>query len=320
MARYIVRRILLIIPTMLVVSFLVYFIMDFMPGDPATIILGDAATPESVAEINEEFGFDQPFLVRYADYMLDVFHGDFGTSWKTGKPVMDEIATRFPVTVEIAVLGVVFASLIGVPIGILSAVKQYSVIDSISVVLALLFAAIPGFWLALMAMLIFSLKLGWFPTSGLDSLKSYVLPMMTIVLPQAASIMRFSRSTMLETIRQDYIRTARAKGASEKRVIFGHALKNALLPIITVMGVTFGHLLAGVVIVETVFSISGMGTFALNAIKMKDVPQIMAAVILLSVVFCLIMVVVDILYALVDPRVKASIVKSSKKSKALKTA
>lgn len=310
MTKYIIKRLLIIIPTMIAVSFIVFFILNLMPGDPATIILGESATPESIAQTNEEFGFNRPFFVRYFEYIFRIFIGDFGTSWRTGRSVFSEIMGRFPTTFKIAFLGVLFASAVGVPIGILSAVKQYSVLDSVSVVSSLLFAAVPGFWFSLMLMLLFSLNLGWFPTAGLDGWKSYVLPLLSIVAPQAATILRFARSTMLETIRQDYIRTARAKGADEKRVIFNHALRNALIPIITIMGVTFGRLLGGVVIIESVFSIAGMGTYALNGIKMKDVPQVMAAVIFMSAVFCLIMVVVDILYTLVDPRVKANMFKT----------
>jgi peptide/nickel transport system permease protein len=306
MLRFIIKRILLVIPILIAVTFIVFFIMDLTPGDPATIILGDMATQEDIEQLNEEFGFNDPFLTRYFNYMSGVIRGDFGISWRTDRPVMGEVLARFPTTLTLASLGVLLAALIGIPIGIISAVKQYSIFDTGSVVSAMFLAAFPPFWLGLILILAFSLGLGWLPPSGLSTWKHYILPLFTIAIPQAAFILRFSRSTMLETIRQDYIRTARAKGAPERIVIFRHALKNALIPIITVLGVSFGHLLGGVVIIEAVFGISGMGQFALNAIRMKDLPQVMASVIFLSTVFCFIMLLVDIAYAFVDPRVKAT--------------
>lgn len=219
---------------------------------------------------------------------------------------MSEVLLRFPTTFRLAAFGVILAALIGVPIGIVSAVKQYSAVDSISRVLAMLLAAFPPFWLGMLLILLFALKLGWLPSSGISTPQSYILPVITIAIPQAASLLRFSRSTMLETIRQDYIRTARAKGVPERTVIIKHGLRNALLPIVTVLGDAFGRLLGGVVIIESVFAIPGMGQFALTSILTKDVPQVMASVIFLSAVFCLIMLVVDVLYIFIDPRIKSA--------------
>lgn len=305
MHRYVLKRVLMVIPIVLGVTLLVYFIMDLTPGNPAMMILGDAATQEDIDRVNEEYGFNKPFIERYVSYMTDALQGNFGKSYVNGRPVMVEVLAKFPLTLSLAFFGVFFASLIGVPLGIQSAVKQYSLFDSVSVVTAMLLSAVPAFWLGMIFILLFALRLRWLPPSGIETWRHYILPVATVTFPQAASILRFSRSTMLETIRQDYIRTARAKGAKESVVIYKHALKNALLPIITVIGVQFGGLLGGIVIVESVFSLPGMGQLAITAIRMKDVPQIMAAIIFLSFVFCLIMLVVDLLYAFVDPRIRS---------------
>ncbi|WP_104804359.1 ABC transporter permease [Blautia marasmi] len=318
MVKYTIKRILLLIPILVAVIFIVYFLMDLTPGDPARIILGETATNEDIEALNEEMGFDDPFIVRFGRYAYElIVHQDFGDSWRTGRDVMGEVIHRFPTSFKLAVFGILLAALLGIPLGVVSAVKQYSALDNISRVSAMLLAAFPPFWLGMILVLTFSLKLGWLPASGVTSMKSYILPVVTIAVPQAASLMRFTRSTMLETIRQDYIRTARAKGLSEWKVTVFHALKNALLPIITVLGTAFGWMISGVVVIENVFGIAGMGQFALNAIQQKDVPQVMAAVIFLSVIFCLIMLVVDIMYAFVDPRIRSSYSSVKRKTKKL---
>ncbi|MGI6623334.1 MAG: ABC transporter permease [Acetivibrionales bacterium] len=305
MLSYVIKRVLLLIPIMLCVSFIVFWIMDMTPGDPAVIILGEGHTEEEYEAVREEYGLNDPFLVRYANYIKDILKGDFGRSWRTGRSVSEETSKRFVDTLKLTILSMILAIFIGIPLGVVSAVKQYSVVDSISSVTAMFLAAVPPFWLGMMLILAFALYLGWFPSYGLDTLKHYVLPVLTISLPKAAALLRFSRSAMLETIRMDYIRTARTKGAPESTVIFKHALRNALLPIITVLGVHFGHLLGGVVVIEQVFAIAGMGTYALTGIHNKDVPQVVGSVIILSAVFCIIMLIVDILYALVDPRTRS---------------
>ena len=307
MIKYVIKRILLMIPILFMVIFIVYFLLDLAPGNPGQIILGETASIEDIEALNEELGYNDPFIVRFFNYIKDlVVNQNFGTSWRTDRDVMTEVIGRFPTTFRLAAFGVLLATLIGVPLGIVSAVKQYSAVDSISRVLAMLLAAFPPFWLGMLTILFFSLQLGWLPSSGISTPQHYILPIITIAVPQAASLLRFSRSTMLETIRQDYIRTARAKGVPERTVIIRHGLRNALLPIVTVLGDTFGRLLGGVVIIEAVFAIPGMGQFALNAILMKDVPQVMASVIFLSAVFCLIMLVVDVLYIFIDPRIKST--------------
>lgn len=305
MYKYILKRLLIVIPVLLGVTFIVFGIMYITPGDPVTLILGQDATKEAQEELRQELGLDQPFLKRYVSFITNALKGDFGNSYRTGRPVFKEIFFRFPTTFKLAVFSIILATMIGVPLGILSAVKQYSTLDIISSVSAMFLAAIPGFWLGLMMILLFSLKLGWLPSNGIDSLSSYILPTVSLALPSAAQILRLTRSAMLEAIRQDYIRTARAKGATEKVVIWKHALKNALLPVVTIIGMHFGVLLGGTVIAETVYAIPGLGTLVVTAIRMKDTPQVIAVVMLLSTLFCFIMLSIDILYAYIDPRIKA---------------
>jgi peptide/nickel transport system permease protein len=303
--RFIVKRVLVLIPVIFGVVFIVYVILSLTPGTPGGMILGPNANPEQVAQLNRELGYDKPFIERFFRYVLDILRGDFGNSYMTRTPVFNRIFERLPVTLLLAVLAVVTGILIGLPLGILSAVKQYSYLDLISTVTAMFLAAVPEFWLGIMLILLFALNLDWLPSFGVDSLKSFILPTLTLALPSSAAIMRLTRATMLETIRQDYIRTARAKGAPEKNVIWGHALRNALIPVITIVGTFFGALFGGTILTETVFTMPGLGLLTLDAIRMKDIPQVMAAVIFLAAVFCVIMMFVDIILAFVDPRVKA---------------
>jgi peptide/nickel transport system permease protein len=311
MVKYVISRLLLLIPIILGVSFIVFSILSLTPSDPGSIILGMNAEQEAIDELNRQLGFDKPFLVRYADYVANaVTRFDFGKSYITQKPVFQEIASRFPNTLLIAFAGVALSGMIGIPIGIYSAVRQYSIGDAIASVSAMFLAAVPGFWLGMTFMLIFSLWLGLLPASGANTWKHFIMPVFTMALPAAAQMLRLTRSTMLETIRQDYIRTARAKGASERRVIFRHALTNALLPIITMLGINFGTQLSGAIIVESVFSIPGIGTLVVSSIRMKDIPQVMAATLFLATLFCLIILFVDLLYAFIDPRIRAKYAKA----------
>lgn len=309
MLKYIGKRLLLMIPVMLGISFVLFSIMEFTPGDPAQLILGDGATKEDIAELHEEMGLNDPFLVRYARYIFNAVQGDFGTSYRTGKRVVDEVLPRFPVTLRLAFFGLFFATVIGIPIGIISAIKQYSALDTICTVTALTLTSIPSFWLGLMLMLAFSLKLGWFPATGVSTWKGYVLPCITLTAGTMAMIIRMTRTTMLETIRQDYIRTAKAKGASTRRIVFKHALRNALLPVITYVGMVFGIQLGGTVIIESVFSVPGMGSLMITSIRMKDSPTLMASVILAAFCASLVNLAVDILYSYIDPRIKSQYMK-----------
>lgn len=305
MYKYVIKRLLLVLPVLLGVTFIIFTIMNLTPGDPASLILGQDAPLEAREQLTKELGLDRPFIIRYFDYIKNALSGDFGKSYRTGRPVFEEIFFRFPTTLRLAIYGIITSIIIGIPFGILSAVKQYSILDFMSTITAMFMAAIPNFWLGLMMILLFSLKLGWLPSNGTGSIYHYIMPTISLALPTAAGILRLTRSTMLEILRQDFIRTARAKGANENSVIWKHALKNALLPVITVVGMQFGILLGGAVITEAVYAIPGLGTLTINSIRMKDTPQVMASVLLLSFLFCIIMLSVDILYAYIDPRIKA---------------
>lgn len=305
MIRYIVKRILMLIPMLLAITFIVSGIMELTPSDPATLILGTKATEEQKEELNEELGLDDPFLVRYVRYVKDAVTGDLGTSWRNSRPVWDEIMVRLPTTLKLSVAAIIIALAVGIPLGVLSAVKQYSIFDVIGTAGAMLFASIPSFWFGLILILVFALKLNILPSNGSDTWVHYILPSVTLALPVVASMLRLTRTTMLETVRSDYVRTARSKGQKEQVVVFRHALKNALLPVITSAGMEFGGLLGGVVTVETVFSINGVGSLVLTGIQMKDVPLVTGCALVLSTLYMLVMLLVDILYAFIDPRIRA---------------
>ncbi|UUV17145.1 ABC transporter permease [Fusobacteria bacterium ZRK30] len=305
MHKYIFKRLLLLIPVLLGVSFLVFSIMSFTPGDPAQLILGESAPKAQVLALREEMGLNDPFIMQYGRFVLNAVQGDFGRSYTSGREVFGEIFQRFPNTLILAIIGVIIAILIGIPVGIISATKQYSIMDSVSMIAALLGVAMPNFWLGLMLILFFSVGLGWLPSGGFGGWSSLILPSITLGTGAAAIITRMTRSSMLEVIRQDYIRTARAKGVTEKKVINKHALKNALIPVITVVGLQFGYLLGGAVLTETVYSWPGVGRMMVEAIRSKDTPVVLAAVLFLATTFSIVNLFVDILYGFVDPRVKS---------------
>ena len=304
MLKYISKRIIYLIPVLIGIVFLVFTIMYFSPGDPAKLILGDRAPEEQVAALRHELGLDLPYYQQLFNYLQNAIHGDFGNSYQLRMPVWDIIKLRFPLTLQLTTFTMLIAVLIGVPVGILSAVKQYSVIDAFSVIFALLMASIPAFWLGMLLMLLFSLNLGWLPSSGYEGVKWLILPSITLGFINCATIMRMTRSSMLEVVRQDFIRTARAKGATEKRVVFRHALKNAIIPVITVVGTAFGSSLGGAVVTETVFGLPGMGTQIITALRQKDNPVVLASVIVIALAFSLVNLIVDILYTYVDPRIR----------------
>ncbi len=311
MTKYIIKRILMLIPILFGVSLLVYFILFLSPGDPASLILGEQATEGQLVAKREELGLDDPFIIQYFNYMKGYVVGDFGDSYITGRPVSKEILELFPNTVILTVSAMLIALIIAIPTGIIAATKQYSIRDNVTTVLALLGVSMPNFWLGLMLIAFVAVNVSFIPTGGMNRnsipelLSSLILPAITLGTGAAASITRMTRSSMLEVVRQDYIRTARAKGVSEKKVIRKHALSNALIPIVTVVGLQFGFLLGGAVLTETVFSWPGMGAYMVDAIKKRDIPVILAAVIFMAVVFTVVNLAVDILYAFLDPRIKA---------------
>lgn len=307
MLKYIAKRLLTMIPVMLGISLLIFFIMDLAPGNAAISILGDAANEESIAQLEEEMGLNDPFFTRFFRYIGGVVQGDFGRSYKTGKSVVSEIAVRYPVTLKLAVFGILLSLVIGIPIGVLSAVKQYSVLDYTSMLLTLLMTSMPGFWLGMLLLLLFSLKLGWFPVTGAEGLISFVLPTVTVAARSIANIARMTRATMLEVLSQDYVRTARAKGNPERFVIFRHSLKNALIPVVTVAGTNFGALMGGAVLIESVFAMPGLGTLLVDGIRSQNTPVVMACTLLIALSFSLINLMVDILYTWLDPRLKSQL-------------
>lgn len=306
MHKYIFRRLMLLIPVMLGVTFIVFTMMYFTPGDPARIMLGESAPDSEVQELREELGLNDPFLVQYARYVKNaVLYQDLGRSYTTNRPVFNEIAARFPNTLRLASLGVMVAVMIGVPVGIISATKQYSIFDNVAMVLALVGVSMPNFWQGLLLIILFSINLGWLPSSGFSTWRHMILPAVTLGTSSAAIITRMTRSSMLEVVRQDYIRTARAKGQAESVVIYQHALKNALIPIITVIGLQFGYLLGGAVLTESIYGITGVGRLMVDSIKSRDMLVVQGGVLFIAVSFSIVNLLVDILYAFVDPRIKS---------------
>ena len=310
MHKYILKRLLMLIPVILGVTFIVFFILNLSPGDPAAMILGEQATAEALEMKREELGLNDPILVRYFNYMKDLLHGDMGVSYRNSISVWEQVIDRFPNTVVLAIAGILVALLIGIPLGILSAKKQNTIIDNISMVLSLIGVSMPNFWFGLLVVMLFSLKLGWLPSQGMGEgfvplLLSLILPALTLGTGAAGSIARMTRSSMLEVIRQDYISTARAKGVDERTVTFQHMLRNALIPIITAVGLQFGGLLGGAMLTETVFSWPGLGRLMVENIKSKDIPMVLGCVVFLATMFTIVNLVVDLIYAFVDPRIKS---------------
>lgn len=305
MHRYVIKRILMLIPILLGISFIVFFIMSLTPGDPGRLILGNMASQESVNQLNDELGYNDPFFTKYFSYVSNAVKGDFGSTYRTNQPVVVSIQRRLPVTIRLVLFAMTIGICIGVPIGILSAIKQYSIADYLSTFMALFIASIPAFWLGFMSIIVFALKLGWLPSSGIETWKGYIMPSVILGIAQSAMLIRLTRSSMLEVIRQDYIRTARAKGVYENLVIYSHALRNALIPIVTVIGMSFAHGLGGTVLIETVFGLPGVGTLLVEAIRMKDLPLVMGGVLFLAMAFSITNLAVDLIYGFLDPRIKA---------------
>ena len=294
------------IPVLLGVLFLVFTMNEISPGDPAEMIAGDAASVEVVEQIREDLGLNEPFLVRFFNYVKNlVLHGDLGTSYKTKRPVLVEVMDRLPTTIILSLTSAAFAVILSIPIGVISAIKQNTWIDNVLMVLALIGVAMPAFWQGLMTIILFSVKLGWLPSYGFTTPAHWIMPVLTIGTGAMASLVRITRSSMLEVIRQDYIRTARAKGQTEWKVIINHALRNSMIPIITAIAIQLGSMLGGAIVTETVFAIPGIGMLMIQSIKARDYPTIQGAVVVIAVMFSLLNLLVDIIYTFVDPRLKS---------------
>lgn len=334
MLKYIIKRLLYLVPVLFGISLFVFLVLHLFTADPAAMMLGQHANKEQVEALREELGFNKPLYVQFGIFLSQIVQGDFGQSLMTRSSVTDELLSRFPATVELAFAAMLIATVVGVTVGVISAVKQYSIFDYLSMVGALLGVSMPIFWLGLMLIILFSVTLGWLPVSGriavgmepttithfylIDSILTgnweafksavshLILPAVALASYSMAIIARMTRSTMLEVVRQDYIRTARSKGLVERVVVFKHALRNALIPIITVIGLQMGSLLGGAVLTETVFSWPGIGSFIVNAILAGDFPVVQGGVIMVATVFVVVNLIVDVLYAYLDPRIKYS--------------
>lgn len=307
MGRYIIRRLLSLIPILLIISFFVYFMMS-LTGDPVATMMGEEATVEQMEIMREKLGLNDPFIVRYGRYIGGVLRGDFGTDL-AGKDVLEMYMARIPYTIMLAFAGLAVAVIIAIPCGVIAAVKQNTWIDTTISTISVAGLSIPSYWLGLMLMIVFSIKLGWLPTSGCDSAKSIIMPGICAGLMWSALIARTTRSAMLDCIRADYLRTARAKGVSEKLVVMRHAFKNALIPILTTIGSTFSNLIGGVVVVETVFSWPGIGNLIISSVRSNEYTLVTGCVILTTIFVALTLLVIDVLYAYFDPRIKASYVR-----------
>lgn len=295
----------MLIPVILITSFLIFWAMSLTGGDPAMIVAGEGATAEEIEAVREELGLNDPFMVRYFNYVKGIVTGDMGKSYVTNKDVFKTFMEKLPNTLMLGGAAVLIAIVIALPLGIYTAIHQNTWKDTAGMVFALFGTSMPNFWLGLMLIIIFSLKLGWLPSGGKGGFDTLILPALTVGLGLAALITRTTRSSMLDVIRQDYMTTARAKGCSEKRVIFTHGLKNALIPIITAIGLQMSMVITGSVLAETVFSWPGIGRLVYDSIAKRDTPMVTGSIILCSVFMCLINLFVDLVYAFFDPRIKA---------------
>jgi peptide/nickel transport system permease protein len=312
MSGYILRRILWAIPVLLGASFLVFWSIRWVPGGPAIAIAGELATPALIEQVNRELGLDQPLLVQYGIYLGRVVQGEWGRSVRSGLPVTQEIRARLPRTVQLALLSLIVAAAIGIPIGVLSATRANSWVDAASMAMALLGVSMPIFWLGLMLIIFFALTLpGWLglsqpilPPTGSGTWRHYIMPTLALAANSMAIQARMTRACMLEVLGNDYIRTARSKGVSERTVIYRHGLRNALIPIVTVIGLQFGTLLGGAVLTETVFAWPGIGRLLVDAIGYRDYPVIQGTVLVITIGFVAVNLLVDVLYAYLDPRIR----------------
>ena len=305
MLKYIGKRLLMLIPVILVTSFLIFWAMSLTGGAPARQIAGDRAAEAEVDAIREEMGLNDPFLVRYGNYMKGMLTGDMGKSYVTNKDVFRTFMEKLPNTLMLGGAAVLIAIIVSLPLGIYTAIHQNTWKDTAGMVFALFGTSMPNFWLGLMLIILFSLKLHWLPSGGKNGIASLILPALTVGFGLAALITRTTRSSMLDVIRQDYMTTARAKGCSEKRVIFRHGLKNALIPIITAIGLQMSLVITGSVLAETVFSWPGIGRLVYDSISKRDTPMVTGSIIMCSVLMCIINLIVDLIYAFFDPRIKA---------------
>lgn len=301
--KYAMKRILMLIPVIIAVTFVLFVILSFAPGDIVRSILGEDATEEQMAALAHEMNLDRPLLVRYYLYMKGVLRLDFGKSWTAGFEVMPEFSRRLPYTLLVSTLAVLFAVSFGIPFGIASAIKQHSLMDYGTTFIVMLLASMPAFWLGTLCQILFCLTLKLLPVSGVTTYRHFILPAVILGASTLATMIRMSRTSMLDVIRMDYIRTARAKGASEKIVLFRHALRNSLIPVITQIGISFAGGIGGAIVTENIFAIPGIGAMLVNAVKGRDVPVVMGTIIFVTIIVGIINLIVDLICAMVDPRI-----------------
>lgn len=306
MTKYVLKRFLILIPTLLGVSFIVFLLLYLSPGDAALAVAGPNATKEAVDAIRENLGLNEPFLVQYLNYLKNlIFHFDLGTSYHSGRSVSEALLRVFPTTIKLAGGALVIAIIFGIIFGVIAALKKNTFIDSMITALGMVGLAMPIFWSGLLLIIVFSTKLKIFPASGFSSIKHMILPWLALGFQSSAVIMRMTRSAMLDVLDKDYIRTAYAKGLSKPKIIFVHALKNAMIPVITTIGLQAGGLLGGSILTETIFSIPGIGRLMVDSIKTRDYPIILGTIMLIAIVYSVISIIVDILYGFINPRIKA---------------
>lgn len=315
MYRYVIKRLLLMIPVIIGVSFLVFFIMDMAPGDAVDVLAPEGATAEDLEAIRHDLGLDKPVVVRYIDYMAGMLRGDLGVSYISKTDVFQTYVEKLPATIKLSFASILISVILSVPLGIYSATRQGTIQDNISMAFAMIGLAMPHFWLGLLLIIVFSLKLQWFPSGGDETLSSIVLPAITIGTGLMATLTRTTRSSMLDVLKQEYLRTARAKGIPEKVVVMSHALRNALIPIITIIGTQLAGVLGGSVLTETVFAWPGVGRLIVDSLNMRDTPLVTGSIIMTTILLSFVLLLVDLLYAAVDPRIKAQYTTSKRGKK-----
>ena len=303
MAAYVIRRLLGLIPMLLAVSVAIFLVMHAVPGDPAQMAAGPDASEEDIIQIRENYGLDRPLHEQYAVYLGNLLQGDLGFSFRTQRPVLEDVARTLPATAELAAAAMIIALLLGIPAGIACAVRPGTPLDTAVTTFSVLGISMPGFFLGLLLMLLFAAELGWFPPTGRGGLEHLVMPAFTLGLPYVASFARITRSNMLDVLGEDYVRTARAKGLPRRTVVYRHALVNAAIPLVTLLGIYFGRLLGGAVIVETIFAWPGMGRYMIEAIAQRDIYVIQGTILVFALSIVLVNLAVDILYGLIDPRI-----------------
>ena len=313
MAKYIGKRLLMLIPVLLGISLVVLLLIDVTPGDPARMMLGTRASQEEVDALRDQLGLNDPLPVRYVRFLANAVRGDFGSSLMTKRPVSEELLERFPYTLKLVVIGTVFSVLLGIPIGIYAATHQRTWKDNLAIFLSLIAVSMPSFWFALMLIRLFGVQLRWLPLSGVSTWQGWVLPCAAMALGLTAIIARQMRSDMLEVLRQDYVTTAKAKGLPNRKVIYRHALKNATIPVIMVIGGIFGSSLGGSLITEVIYSIPGLGQYIMTALNNRDYPVIQSGILIISTMFAVIILIVDVVFALVDPRIRLQYMGKGKK-------